>query len=436
MKKKVMMTSLMALALLISPLGSMDGLTRVSAEEQQAVSGNTQEKVQLDTPVNLQWGNGQSNPNAKYGIQWDGVNASTSKDGVARWAYEIRINEEEIVASGVRGVYGTGTKDASDLYYVDMHSGSYDFRVKALAAEGDERYQDSAWSAWSSKMEYVRPEQELGTLRAQWDEQKKGVCHVGFSDSISYEDAQKYVDLYKIILWKKTENGRYYVSDAWRHPFSENSVVDIDFSNEINRDIDQAGNGGQYFIEARAYSFRLDEIASGEMGPSSELLDITERIENTSNSTPGQSAGSDNSVQTELEGQLAAAVSGTTVKVTREQNISALSNSVMQMLVKRGDVALEMEYTYEGTDYHVIIPAGAAVDNEIAWYGPLYLSAYYSAADVQAPAEAAATYTVQGGDTLGKIARATGMTLSELTAKNPQIKNPNKIVPGQVIYIN
>ena len=107
----------------------------------------------------------------------------------------------------------------------------------------------------------------------------------------------------------------------------------------------------------------------------------------------------------------------------------------MQLLVKRGDVTLEMEYTYEGTDYHVIIPAGMAVDDEIAWYGPLYLSAYYSAANAQTPAVDTADYIVQKGDTLGKIARANGMTVDELAAKNPQIRDRNKIFSGQIIYI-
>lgn len=426
MKKKVMMTSLMALALLISPFGSTGGMNQVSAEELQAISEDAQEKVPLDTPTNLQWGNGQ----AKYDIRWEGENESISEYGVAWWEYEIRWNEKT-VATGKQGVYGIGTKTGSALYDVDMQSGSYDFRVRALAAEGDERYRDSEWSAWSSKMEYVRPAQELGTLEAHWDEQKKGVCHVGFSVDISYEETQKYVNEYEAILWKKTENGDDYVFRQRRHPFSENSVVDFDFSDDINRE----GNG-QYYVTAKAYSLRLDEIANGKWGPSSEVLDITERIENTSNSTPGQSSSSDNSGQAEMESQLVAAVSGTTVKVTREQNVNTLSNSVMQMLVKRGDVTLEMEYTYEGTDYHVIIPAGAAVDNEIPWYGPLYLAQYYGVSSFGGAIATGHSYTVQKGDTLGKIAYANGMTVSELAAKNPQIKNLNRIVPGQVIYLN
>ena len=44
-------------------------------------------------------------------------------------------------------------------------------------------------------------------------------------------------------------------------------------------------------------------------------------------------------------------------------------------------------------------------------------------------------YTVVKGDTLWGIARDNGMTLSELIAKNPQIKNPNLIYPGDKIKL-
>lgn len=45
------------------------------------------------------------------------------------------------------------------------------------------------------------------------------------------------------------------------------------------------------------------------------------------------------------------------------------------------------------------------------------------------------TYTVKRGDYLSKIARECGVTLSSLIAANPEIKDINKIYPGQVIRI-
>src|SRR5262245_19155709 len=51
------------------------------------------------------------------------------------------------------------------------------------------------------------------------------------------------------------------------------------------------------------------------------------------------------------------------------------------------------------------------------------------------PAPTPVTYTIKKGDTLSKIAAAHGLTLDELMAANPTIKDPNKISEGQQIII-
>ena len=68
-----------------------------------------------------------------------------------------------------------------------------------------------------------------------------------------------------------------------------------------------------------------------------------------------------------------------TVDFALEQgkNIYALPNSIMKDLFKKKTVAMELEYTFEGKEYKVTIPAGAAEDNDIPWYGPLYLQMRY-----------------------------------------------------------
>ena len=45
------------------------------------------------------------------------------------------------------------------------------------------------------------------------------------------------------------------------------------------------------------------------------------------------------------------------------------------------------------------------------------------------------TYAVVYGDTLSGIAAAHGVTLAALELANPQVKDPNKIFPGQVLHI-
>ena len=44
-------------------------------------------------------------------------------------------------------------------------------------------------------------------------------------------------------------------------------------------------------------------------------------------------------------------------------------------------------------------------------------------------------YTIKKGENLSKIATDHGVTLEELMAANPQIKNPNRIAEGQQITI-
>lgn len=219
--------------------------------------------------------------------------------------------------------------------------------------------------------------------------------------------------------------------------YSENSVVRMPIEFSINSD------GTISFSET---NFVSSTFAFIEVSSSSESGGNTPSSGGASSNTPagGESGGSapsggksgDNSWLADVESQIIAADPGTIVKITKDQNINSLSNSVMQQLAKRGDVALEMEYTYDGVDYHIVIPAGLAVDDDIPWYGPLYLSAYYSGyALSENTAAPTSLYIVQSGDTLSKIARKHNTTVADLTMKNPQIKNVNSIKPGQIITI-
>ena len=49
----------------------------------------------------------------------------------------------------------------------------------------------------------------------------------------------------------------------------------------------------------------------------------------------------------------------------------------MKALYMKKTVALKLEYTFEGKDYTVTIPAGKAENNDIQWDGPLYLQMRY-----------------------------------------------------------
>ena len=173
-------------------------------------------------------------------------------------------------------------------------------------------------------------------------------------------------------------------------------------------------------------------------GECSTNFEVKEAASEQTKPTEGENSDAASAWLESLGNRILAADSDSTVRVTKDEGINTLSNEIMQMLVKRGDVALEMEYTYQGMDYHILIPAGKAVDNDIPWYGPLYLSAYFGAGEAAADMSAAngVTVVVKKGDTLSGIARRYHTTLARLAAVNPQIKNLNRIIPGQVIRID
>ncbi len=67
--------------------------------------------------------------------------------------------------------------------------------------------------------------------------------------------------------------------------------------------------------------------------------------------------------------------------------------------------------------------------------GAVFVTTLGFASAVSAATNCGATYTVQRGDYLTKIAKTCGVTYQELLAANPTITNPSRIFPGQVINI-
>ena len=61
-------------------------------------------------------------------------------------------------------------------------------------------------------------------------------------------------------------------------------------------------------------------------------------------------------IVTMWQARYANAKDGATVKISRDKNINALPNDIMQALYKKQTVALELEYTFEGNEYTVTTP--------------------------------------------------------------------------------
>ena len=125
--------------------------------------------------------------------------------------------------------------------------------------------------------------------------------------------------------------------------------------------------------------------------------------------------------------------SQTTVYLTREEG-AALDKDIMTVLKNSPSVTLDYTYTYQGKEYHVVIPGGKSVivDESIPWYGPLWLAAHYG---VDTNATTAGSYTIQSGDSLSSIARRNNTTMANLLKLNPSITDANKIWAGVTIRI-
>lgn len=89
-----------------------------------------------------------------------------------------------------------------------------------------------------------------------------------------------------------------------------------------------------------------------------------------------------------------------------------------------------------GTTVHAIRAANPGLGWWVYAGQVLYMPAgYTSSSGYYPPPSYGGTYTVQWGDTLGKIAGRTGYSVSAILAVNPQIYNPSMIYAGQVIYL-
>lgn len=453
MKKQAMMASLAALALLVSPLGSMCGLTQVSAEEQPGADvsaqaeeheGELSETISIGELKNVQFSEDMGwcmfeFPTTYFGghrahiwVYRDGQlfkEYETSRDNSNPWNIEI----------------GEGQNDGSYVsiqtpFYQDLvESGAYKFEVR-IEKDMPGMFAVSE-KAVSPTVQYTRPEQALGTTTGHWDTETEGLFHytsvegaAGYEFRLYKQDGNQWIPCIF-----NSRGGDTYTSIGHLTAFSKvtsESPRDIggedrtvDFTTDISAGPYSTGEGS-YCVTVRALSGNLNEIANGEQGEMSDILQIGMDSVSDSDHGSGQ-VSTPASAPSLLETLIGAAQPGDVIHM---QDVNTLASNEVRQLLNRG-LTLEMEYTYEGIDYKVRIPAGASMDDSISWYGPLYLAQHYGVDNAQAQTADTAAYMVKKGDTLSRIARTNGMTLGELAAKNPQIKNLNRIVPGQIINI-
>lgn len=73
-----------------------------------------------------------------------------------------------------------------------------------------------------------------------------------------------------------------------------------------------------------------------------------------------------------------------TIKIPKKAEVNTLDKYFMKALANNPYVTVDMTYEYDGTTYHVVIPAGKAEYSEdIDYYGPLYLVSKYGGTVVE-----------------------------------------------------
>lgn len=424
MKRTKVWAGVMALVLAVSPFGSL----RVSAAEPE--TGSVQESranVSLPMLGQLQFLDNWMLKFGYGGSEGPEANIQVLKDG--------EVYYEEVVSF----------RKTKTHYYqfplscVIEESGSYQAKVWIENRESGDTYGPETTETKS----HIRPEAMLGTTTGYWDEEQEGLFHypavkgasgytyrlLKYNDESGQWETKPPIDLEGVVVDSVDDVSFQYWTAGPMDAGGEDRTRD--FSEYI-----KYYGAGSYCVSVKALSRDIAEIANGVEGEISPAL-IFDGSSDDSGSDDAD--GSDDSASADsfvfTEDQIEQANPGDTIKITNDQNITCLSNDDMKKLLERGDVALEMEYTYEGVNYKIRIPAGKAMNNDIQWYGPLYLLAHYRVDRFDTASDDVANYTVKAGDSLSKIAKAYKMTLKELVAKNPQIQNQDVISVGQKITI-
>jgi LysM repeat protein len=103
-------------------------------------------------------------------------------------------------------------------------------------------------------------------------------------------------------------------------------------------------------------------------------------------------------------------------------------------IVKKGDTLYELSKKYN-VDLEKLIAANPHIADPNVIDVGMKVKIPTSPVSVQPPADYLYKHVVVQGDTLWKLGKAWGIPLNEMIAANPQLKNPNVLMTGEIVYI-
>lgn len=103
-------------------------------------------------------------------------------------------------------------------------------------------------------------------------------------------------------------------------------------------------------------------------------------------------------------------------------------------IVKSGDTLYDLSQKY-GVDLEKLIAANPQIADPNAIEVGMKVKIPSSPMSVEPPSDYLYKHLVVQGDTLWKLGKAWGIPLAEMISANPQLKNPNVLMTGEIVYI-
>lgn len=210
--------------------------------------GDSTELTKLATPTGLKWSD-------YWQAQWNGVPEAEGYYGV-----EVYKDGSLYYSTQWSGLRGESVSINTSCHMYD--SGTYKFRIKAMADYDSEQYISGDWSDFSAEKVYVKPSKVLGTTTP----------YFGDDDGYIYFNSVEGAGGYRVYKYYKSEDSSefYERGSSWSVSYGTSDEAGRLQRWYVGHDMDDPG---QYYFTVQALSGNIDLIANGSEGAPSGIFD-------------------------------------------------------------------------------------------------------------------------------------------------------------------